>query len=272
MEVAGGGNGAQAYNRLRCLPSRLSARTSRPRYRARALRASPTSEPRAWALCLSATPCADGTCEHRRKRGSHGPAHLSHRRRYRPAHGAGPRAGAFRLRRGGLRGHLGRHRGTRPRCRARLHRARSEAARRRRAFHLPRHPGQKLGAHPHAHLLGKRVRRGHGHEPGGRRLRDQALSARRAARAPAGVAAAQREPCCRYDDPPQRRDVEHGCRHRGIPRTHRRTHAQRAAHPADTHAQPRRGGASQRDHVCPVGIRRLHRRQHANRRGVGYTV
>lgn len=80
------------------------------------------------------------------------------------------------------------------------------------AFHLPRHPGQKLGAHPHAHLLGKRVRRGHGHEPGGRRLRDQALSARRAARAPAGVAAAQREPCCRYDDPPQRRDVEHGCR------------------------------------------------------------
>ena len=41
--------------------------------------------------------------------------------------------------------------------------------------------------------------------------------------------------------------------------------AQRAAHPADTHAQPRRGGASQRDHVCPVGIRRLHRRQHANR-------
>lgn len=55
----------------------------------------------------------------------------------------------------------------------------------RRAFHLPRHPGQKLGAHPHAHLFGKRVRRGHGHEPGGRRLRDQALSARRAARASA---------------------------------------------------------------------------------------
>ena len=58
MEVAGGGDGARAYNGLRCLPSRLSARTSRPRlsartsrprYRARALRASPTSEPRARA-------------------------------------------------------------------------------------------------------------------------------------------------------------------------------------------------------------------------------
>lgn len=51
-------------------------------------------------------------------------------------------------------------------ARARLHRARFEAARRRRAFHLPRHPGQKLGAHPHAHLFGKRVRRGDGYEPG----------------------------------------------------------------------------------------------------------
>lgn len=73
----------------------------------------------------------------------------------------------------GLRGHLGRHRGTRPRWPSPTVGARSEAARRRRAFHLPRHPGQKLGAHPHAHLFGKRVRRGHGHEPGGRRLRDK---------------------------------------------------------------------------------------------------
>ncbi len=34
-----------------------------------------------------------------------------------------------------------------------------------------------------------------------------------------------------------------------FPRTHRRAHAQRAAHPADAHAQPRRGGTPQRDHA-----------------------
>ena len=39
-----------------------------------------------------------------------------------------------------------------------------------------------------------------------------------------------------HDDLLQRRDAEHGRRHRGIPRTHRRTHAQRAAHPTDAHA------------------------------------
>ena len=84
-----------------------------------------------------------------------------------------------------------------------------------------------------------------------------------AARASAGATAAQRESRRRYDDPSQRRDVEHGRRYRGIPEdAPPSSRATSCASCRRSCATPAWWYPAARS--CALGIRRLHRRQHAD--------